>query len=143
MGTRFLAASEAGIAAGWQKEITRLTDGGVSTSRSTLCDRLKETQGWPARYDGRAAVNRGHKDEEGGMSDGENVRLYQEELEKGDKAWGDHGRMVTYAGTGVGLIDDVKPAATIVEEVRSQAREVLERVAGAYSRDKARVGARL
>lgn len=143
MGTRFLAASEAGIAAGWQKEITRLADGGVSTSRSTLCDRLKETKGWPARYDGRAALNRGHEDEQGGMTDEENVRLYREELEKGDAAWGDHGRMVTYAGTGVGLIDDVKPAATIVEEVRSQAREVLECVAGAYSRDKARVGARL
>ncbi|KAM0709963.1 hypothetical protein Q7P35_002325 [Cladosporium inversicolor] len=143
MGTRFLAASEAGIAAGWQREITRLADGGVSTSRSTLCDRLKETKGWPARYDGRAALNRGHVDEESGMSDGENVRLYREALEKGDAAWGDHGRMVTYAGTGVGLIHDVKPAAAIVEGVRLQAREVLQRVADAYVRDMVRVGARL
>ncbi|GAB7332659.1 hypothetical protein MBLNU13_g04416t1 [Cladosporium sp. NU13] len=143
MGTRFLAASEAGIAAGWQREITRLADGGVSTTRSTLCDRLKETKGWPARYDGRAAVNRGHDDEESGMADAENVRLYREELEKGDSAWGDHGRMVTYAGTGVGLVRNVKPAAAIVEEVRSQARDVLERVAGAYVRGRAGAGARL
>ena len=143
MGTRFLAASEAGIAAGWQREITRLADGGVSTTRSTLCDRLKETKGWPARYDGRAAVNRGHEDEESGMADGENVRLYREELEKGDSAWGASGRMVTYAGTGVGMIHDVRPAAAIVGEVRSQAREVLERVAGAYVRGRPGVGARL
>lgn len=143
MGTRFLAASEAGIVAGWQREITRLADGGVSTTRSTLCDRLKETKGWPARYDGRAAVNRGHVDEEGGMSDGENVRLYREELEKGDEAWGAGGRMVTYAGTGVGLIQDVKPAAAIVEEVRAQAREVLERVAGAFVPGRAGPVARL
>ena len=143
MGTRFLAASEAGIAPGWQREITRLADGGVSTTRSTLCDRLKETKGWPERYDGRAAVNRGHEDEEGGMSDGENVRLYREELKKGDSAWGDHGRMVAYAGTGVGLVRDVKPAAAIVEEVRVQAKEVLERVAGAYGSGRAGVGARL
>lgn len=143
MGTRFLAASEAGIAAGWQREITRLADGGVSTTRSTLCDRLKETKGWPARYDGRAAVNRGHEDEESGMRDGENVRLYREELERGDAAWGASGRMVTYAGTGVGLVRDVKPAATIVKEVRSQAREVLKRVAGAYAPGRAGAGARL
>jgi nitronate monooxygenase len=67
------------------------------------------------------------------MSDGENVRLYRKELEKGDSAWGASGRMVTYAGTGVGLVRDVKPAAAIVEEVRAQAREVLGRVAGAYA----------
>jgi nitronate monooxygenase len=137
MGTRFLAASEAGIAAGWQKEITRLSDGGVSTTRSTLCDRLKETKGWPAWYDGRAAVNKGHEDEEGGMADDANVALYKDELKTGDLAWGSHGRMVTYAGTGVGLIHDVKPAAAIVEEVRSQARTSLKRVADAYGRDRA------
>jgi hypothetical protein len=45
--------------------------------------------------------------------------------------------MVTYAGTGVGLIHDVKPAAAIVEEVRSQARTSLKRVADAYGRDRA------
>jgi nitronate monooxygenase len=132
MGTRFLAAQEAGIARGWQNEITRLTDGGVSTTRSTLCDRLKETKGWPACYDGRAAINQGHEDEKVGMSDSENVALYKGESADGDSAWGPHGRMVTYAGTGVGLIRDVKPAADIVEEVRSQARDSLKRVADTY-----------
>jgi nitronate monooxygenase len=137
MGTRFLAASEAGIAAGWQNEITRLGDGGVSTTRSTLCDRLKETKGWPAWYDGRAAINKGHEDEKGGMTDDANVALYKDELKRGDSAWGSHGRMVTYAGTGVGLIHDVKPAAAIVKDVRSQARACLERVAETYGRGKA------
>jgi nitronate monooxygenase len=136
MGTRFLAAKEAGIPRGWQNEITRLTDGGVSTTRSTLCDRLKETKGWPACYDGRAAVNKGHEDEKVGMTDGENVALYKGESANGDSAWGPHGRMVTYAGTGVGLIHDVKPAAAIVEEVRSQARDCLKRVADIYAHNK-------
>jgi nitronate monooxygenase len=136
MGTRFLAAQEAGIARGWQNEITRLTDGGVSTNRSTLCDRLKETKGWPSCYDGRAAVNKGHEDEKIGMTDSENVALYKRESANGDSAWGSHGRMVTYAGTGVGLIHDVKPAAAIVEEVRSQARETLRRVADTYGYNK-------
>jgi hypothetical protein len=34
------------------------------------------------------------------------------------------------------LIHDVKPAATIVEEVRSQARECLKRVADIYVNNK-------
>lgn len=126
MGTRFLAAEEAGIPRGWQSEITRLRDGGQTTTRSTLCDRLKETKGWPACYDGRAAINKGHHDEAAGMSDHENVELYKKELAQGDPPWGDHGRMVTYAGTGVGLIRVVKPAAAIVEEVQKQARACLK-----------------
>lgn len=138
MGTRFLAAKEAGIPSGWQKEITRLADGGVSTTRSTLCDRLKETKGWPAYYDGRAAVNKGHEDEKSGMTDDDNVDLYQDELKNGDSAWGSHGRMVTYAGTGVGLIRDVKPAAQIVQEVQSQAQARLKRVADTYISDRVR-----
>lgn len=127
MGTRFLAATEAGISQGWQNEVVRLSDGGQTTTRSTLCDRLKETKGWPACYDGRAAINKGHEDEEHGMKDEENVALYKKEASQGDSAWGPHGRMVTYAGTGVGLIRDTKPAADIVEEVQQQARACLSR----------------
>ena len=133
MGTRFLAATEAGIPQGWKNEITRLADGGASTTRSTLCDRLKETKGWPAWYDGRAAVNRGHEDEEAGMCDEDNVARYKEEAAKGDESWGPHGRMVTYAGTGVGMIRDVKAAADIVEEVRAQSRIVLQRTSAEYA----------
>jgi nitronate monooxygenase len=127
MGTRFLAAQEAGVAKGWQNEIVRASDGGRSTNRSTLCDRLKETEGWPACYDGRAIENKGHEDERRGMPDHENVALYKSELTKGDSAWGLHGRMVTYAGTGVGLVRQVKPAADIVSEVRSGAVKAIQR----------------
>ena len=128
MGTRFLAAKEAGIAKGWQQEVLRVDDGGRTTNRSTLCDRLKETKGWPESYDGRAVTNQGHVDEEKGMSDQENVAKYKEELERGDAAWGEHGRMVAYAGTGVGLIREVKSATEIVDEVRGAAKEAVRRV---------------
>ena len=88
MGTRFLAATEAGIPEGWQQDILRTNDGGVTTTRSTLCDRLKETRGWPEHYDGRAIVNKGHEDEANGMPDHEQVEVYKTELEAGDEAWG-------------------------------------------------------
>ncbi|TGO12880.1 hypothetical protein BTUL_0081g00410 [Botrytis tulipae] len=118
MGTRFLAAEEAGIPQGWQTELVKAVDGGVSTGRSTLCDRLKTTVGWPTQYDGRALLNKGHEDEKAGMSDEENIRLYKKELQDGDKAWGSHGRMVAYSGTGVGLIKSVMPAEKIIQETR-------------------------
>ncbi|KAI6907493.1 inosine monophosphate dehydrogenase [Hortaea werneckii] len=127
MGTRFLAAQEAGIAKGWQNEIIRTADGGQSTNRSTLCDRLKETKGWPPSYDGRAIENKGHEDEKAGMPDHENIALYKSELAAGDSAWGSHGRMVAYSGTGVGLVHGVKPAADIVSEVHEDASKALRR----------------
>ncbi|RMY94939.1 hypothetical protein D0862_08857 [Hortaea werneckii] len=127
MGTRFLAAQEAGIAKGWQNEIIRASDGGQSTNRSTLCDRLKETKGWPPGYDGRAIENKGHEDEKAGMPDHENIARYKSELAAGDSAWGLHGRMVTYSGTGVGLVRGVKPAAEIVSEVREDASKAIRR----------------
>lgn len=118
MGTRFLAAEEAGVAQGWKRELVKTKDGGVATCRSTLSDRLKENYDWPEQYDGRAVRNKGHEDGEGGMSDEENARLYKDELKRGDEAWGAHGRMVTYSGTGVGLVNEIQPAASIVEEAR-------------------------
>ncbi|KAH8817063.1 oxidoreductase-like protein [Xylogone sp. PMI_703] len=125
LGTRFLAAEEAGIPQGWKKEILRAADGGLSTGRSTLCDRLKGTVGWPAQYDGRAILNKGHEDMEAGMTDEQNSQLYREELKQGDEAWGPHGRMVAYAGTGVGLIKKVMSAKEIVDEVSAEALDIL------------------
>lgn len=136
MGTRFLAAEEAAIPKGWQKEILRAADGGVSTRRSTLCDRLKQTVGWPSRYDGRAIINKGYEDMDAGMSDEENVRLYKEELKRGDEAWGVHGRMVAYAGTGVGLVTRVMPSNEIVDEVSTGAKDILTKRVGELSNGK-------
>ncbi|GAM88187.1 hypothetical protein ANO11243_062180 [Dothideomycetidae sp. 11243] len=130
MGTRFLASEEAGISQGWKEWLVRAADGGQSTTRSTLPDRLKETRGWPEAYDGRSLVGKGHHDERSGTADEENVRLYKQESRDGDAAWGSHGRMVAYAGTGVGLIQDIKPAAMIVRETQKQAAEILKQAAG-------------
>ncbi|TEY44007.1 hypothetical protein BOTCAL_0356g00080 [Botryotinia calthae] len=126
MGTRFLASEEAAIPQGWQKELVKAVDGGVSTGRSTLCDRIKTIVGWPAQYDGRALLNKGHEDEKAGMTDEENVRLHKEELKDGDKAWGSHGRMVAYSGTGVGLIKEVMSAEKIIQKTRKEVSEIFE-----------------
>ncbi|KAH8432579.1 nitronate monooxygenase [Aspergillus melleus] len=131
MGTRFLASAEANIARGYQYEILRASDGGVSTVRSTVYDRVRGIKGWPSRYDGRGVINRSYTDAtECGMDDEENRRLYTRELEKGNSGWGPGGRLTTYAGSGVGLVKVTMPAAKILNQVRLEARDAVQRLAG-------------
>lgn len=127
MGTRFLASPEAVISRGYQDAILQASDGGVSTARTTVYDRVRGTVGWPESYDGRGIVNQSFWDDIKGMSEAENRSLYSEAIKKGDAGWGEQGRMTTYAGTGVGLIREVVPAGEIVEEVRTGAKAIISR----------------
>lgn len=134
MGTRFLASHEATIARGYQAEVLRASDGGISTVRSTVYDRVRDIYGWPRRYDGRGVINESYVDAvERGMADEENRRLYVEEMKKGDAGWGPEGRMTTYAGTGVGLVRDTLPAGEIIKRVLLEADETIKRLAGERS----------
>ncbi|SCU84057.1 LANO_0C00254g1_1 [Lachancea nothofagi CBS 11611] len=127
MGTRFLASQEAVVAKGYQTEIIRTQDGGVSTTRSRLFDRVKETNGWPADYDGRAFVNKTFLDAESGLLDKENTILHKQEIALGDTEGGLHARTIRYVGTGVGLIRDVLPAVEIVQSVLAETRKALDK----------------
>ncbi|KAL1968476.1 hypothetical protein VTN77DRAFT_1686 [Rasamsonia byssochlamydoides] len=128
MGTRFLACSEATIARGYQSEILRTSDGGVSTVRSTVYDRARGILDWPGRYNGRGVINQTYIDSvERGMSDDEIRDLYLKEMEKGDDGWGPQGRMTTYAGTGVGLVKEILTAEEIINKTLSETNEVLRR----------------
>ena len=125
MGTRFLATPEAVISNGYRNAVLRARDGGVNTGRTTVYDKLRGTVGWPSTYIGRGVLNQSFWDHESGMEEEENKRLYEEAVKMGDAAWGDQGRMTTYAGTGVGLIHNVVPAAEIVREVLKDSRHSL------------------
>lgn len=128
MGTRFLACSEATIARGYQSEILRASDGGISTVRSTVYDRARGILEWPDRYNGRGVINQTYVDSvERGVSDQEIRDLYVKEMEKGDDGWGPHGRMTTYAGTGVGLVKDILAAEEIINKTLSETDEVLRK----------------
>jgi nitronate monooxygenase len=125
MGTRFLASPEAAIAEGYRKDIIKAKDGGVSTARTSLYDKLRGTTGWPEIYSGRGVLNHSFWDHENGMDDEANRVLYERALQMGDAGWGDQGRMTTYAGSGVGLVEKVMPAGEIVNEVSKSCRERL------------------
>ncbi|KAF1971421.1 inosine monophosphate dehydrogenase [Bimuria novae-zelandiae CBS 107.79] len=130
LGTRFLAAPEARISHGYRAAILSAVDGGQCTVRTNVYDKLRGTTGWAATHNARGVINRSYSDAVAGMSEDENKRAYEREVEKGDDGWGVEGRMTTYAGSGVGLIKTVQPAGEIVREVREGARGVVE---GMYS----------
>lgn len=132
MGTRFLACPEAVLSDGYRDAILQASDGGVTTGRTTLYDRLRGTLGWPSNYNGRGVLNQSFWDYVKGMGEDENRVLYDYAMTLGDAGWGEQGRMTTYAGTGVGLIHAVIPAGDIVEEVRRVAKETLLRASGCF-----------
>ncbi|CRG86104.1 hypothetical protein PISL3812_03107 [Talaromyces islandicus] len=131
LGTRFLASPESLIAQGYQDEILRASDGGVTTVRTTIYDTVRDIHGWPEKYDGRGLINQTYMDHMRGLPEDENRELYLQAMEEDGQGYGPKGRLTTYAGTGVGLVNRVMAASDIVTSVRNLACELL------YGRNKA------
>jgi nitronate monooxygenase len=126
LGTRFLATPEARINPGYQRAILAGRDGGQTTVRTQLYNHLRGTMNWPELYDARGLINASWRDHVAGMSFEQNKELHDKAVPKGESAWGDEeGRTATYAGTVVGLVKEVKPAAKIVKEVRETSKAIL------------------
>ncbi|RMZ84020.1 hypothetical protein DV737_g1360, partial [Chaetothyriales sp. CBS 132003] len=84
LGTRFLAATEARIYRGYQQEVVRATDGGVSTTRTLLYNKLRGTVGWPKQYAPRTIINRSYIDHQNGVSFEELKVLHDASSTEGD-----------------------------------------------------------
>ena len=134
MGTRFLASKEASIPKGHQNDVLRTSDGGVSTVRTKVYDQLRGTADWPAHFNGRGIINQSFLDAQDGKTVEENKMLYQEALSKGDHGWGEVGRLTAYAGAGVGLVKQIKPARDILEEVRNDTVILLSKLSKSLSK---------
>jgi len=121
LGTRFVASSEAETSDSVKKYILNAKDGGRNTVRTRLYDTLRGTNGWPSHYNGRAIINTSfHDHTQHNVSEEENRKRYQKAVEENDAE-----RLTVYAGTGVGLIHDIRPAAEIFRGVQQEAREIL------------------
>ena len=129
MGTRFLAAKEADVNQGYRDDILQTEDGGQSTTRTTLFDRMVGRFDWPEDYDGRAIVNMSLV--ESGLGEIGEQRIKERFDENGERekveGLGLQGRTTRYVGTGVGLVRSVNGAADIVRNMRSAAKECLRR----------------
>ncbi|KAF2480818.1 hypothetical protein BDY17DRAFT_302449 [Neohortaea acidophila] len=131
MGTRFLSARETNVHPVYQEALVAASDGGQSTRRSKLFDNLRGPNIWPGAYDGRSILMQSWADHESGVGIEEIRKRHKEALKDDDKGFNADrsGRAVMWAGTGVGLVKKVQPAAEIVEEVRSTAAARLKEVA--------------
>ncbi|GFF73096.1 nitronate monooxygenase [Aspergillus lentulus] len=118
MGTRFLVSHEARINPGYQREIVRASDGAVTTARTLLYNKLRGTKRWPEEYSPRTIINKSFIEYQAGRPFEELKKLHDEALKAGDSGWGPEGRLATYAGASIGLIHEIKDAATIIRDVR-------------------------
>lgn len=118
MGTRFLASKEVKINPGYQRHVLAVSDGGQTTVRTQLYNHLRGLTTWPTAFDARGLINQSWRDHKAGMPFEKNAELHREAMTKGEEAWGENGRTATYAGTGIGLVKEVKSAGNIVREVR-------------------------
>lgn len=132
-GTRFVMTPES-VYTQEQKEVM-VKAKSSQTKRTMAMDDARGTLGWPKGVDGRGLVNKTVEDYEKDMREehkagkvdpeGNKRRMkrYDEAAKKGDAD-----RLVTWAGTGVGAMDSIKPAGQLVEEITNQTIEALNRV---------------
>ncbi|KAH7041446.1 2-nitropropane dioxygenase [Microdochium trichocladiopsis] len=121
MGTRFLVAEEASSKLSARDAIIQSTDGGASTVKSLLHDHIEDRYIFPGPFDGRALVGPSILDERDGVTLAENQGRLKAAVSAGDTS-----RDVVWAGTGVGLINEVLPAAEILDRTRAEALESLQ-----------------
>lgn len=125
MGTRFLAAPETIMHPAYRAAVLSADDGGQSTVRSKVFDELRGPNIWPVLYDGRGLATESYADHVNGVEI-EKIRELHAEAAKGEDA-GFGKRATVWAGTGVGLVKEVKPAGEIVFEIRNAARDAIDK----------------
>ncbi|KAI0403697.1 2-nitropropane dioxygenase [Xylaria palmicola] len=123
MGTRFITCPESGAAPYVRRAVLRSTDGGATTTVSQMHDTIPGYPIYPSPYSGRAVVHKGIEDLENGASLEDVTAAFQKAKEEGDES-----RFVTFAGTGVGLIDNPVPAGEIVAQVTAEALQIIQKL---------------
>jgi len=124
IGTRFWATPEALGHDNAKELLTRA--GGDQTLRTRIFDIIREID-WPPGYSGRALTNdftakwHGRETELAARIGAEKERFWSAARA------GDVSTAVVFAGEGVDLIHDIRPAADIVQEIASGAEALLRR----------------
>lgn len=128
VGSRLWASNES-LATDAAKTFA-LAHNGDSTTRSRIFDVLRgKADRWPKEYGFRSIRNDLHREIEGSLMEFvTNPEPYIKRFEEG-LAVGDQTRCHTTVGEAVGLIHDIKPAATILEQMTAEAAEVFSRTA--------------
>ncbi|KZT34897.1 2-nitropropane dioxygenase [Sistotremastrum suecicum HHB10207 ss-3] len=119
-GTRFLLTDES-FYNHVQKQAL-LEASSTSTVRTKIFDEVRGTTSWPDGVDGRALRNM-TIEEAGVYSLEERKERFQNAIRQNDKD-----RILVWAGTGVGLMKSVKPAADVVRDLQEEALSRIQAV---------------
>jgi nitronate monooxygenase len=103
LGTRFLLTPESLYTPAQKQALLAASDS--ATVRTLAFDRARGTLEWPSGVDGRALINDTVTDDDHGVSIDEVRKKFIDGVAKGDIH-----RMLVWAGTGVGLMTEVKDA---------------------------------
>jgi nitronate monooxygenase len=127
VGTRFWATPEA-LGSDNAKRLL-VSARGDDTLRTRVFDIIRELD-WPEGYSGRAIVNDFSRKWHGNEG-----ALEQDLKGEAEAYWtaaraGDISKAVVFAGEGLDLIHDIKPAAEIVREIATEAERLLKTQAG-------------
>lgn len=131
VGTRFWATPEA-LGSDAAKQLLT-TARGDDTLRTRVFDIVRELD-WPEGYSGRAIANAFSRQWHGNEQElAKNLKPETEAYWKAANA-GDTSRAVVFAGEGLDLIHDIKPAGEIVALIAEEAERLLRTQAGATTR---------
>jgi len=120
LGTRFLLTPESTYTPGQKNALLSATSN--STVRSVKFDEARNTKGWPQGTDGRGLRNALARvfEEEGDQGQGNmNMDVLREKVKEATRK-DDWEYMVTWAGQGVGDMNEIKGAQAIVQDLRDE-----------------------
>lgn len=95
--------------------------------RSMAFDEARGTLDWPAGVDGRGIVNQTVRDYQAGQL---GLEERQERYTRADKE-DDRERLIVWAGTGIGAVNEISPAEEVVKQMEKEAIQALGH-AGTY-----------
>jgi nitronate monooxygenase len=133
-GTRFLLTPQAQYTP-LQKQL--LVDAhSDQTIRTYAFDDARGTIGWPTGVDGRGIYNDTVREYEDEFTNSSEVAQNQEAIKRRRDRYdqavkdGDPSRIVTWSGTGVGNMNEIKDAGAVVREITFEAVAALEKAGG-------------
>lgn len=112
LGTRFMVSHESLLPQLAKELACKANDGGKNTVQTRVYDEMRGTTDWPMNYTGRAIRNLTIQESMSGRDQEEMKRDYQNAMGEGD-----YSRLVCWAGTGIGLINEILPVSKIVEQL--------------------------
>ncbi|KAJ7126606.1 hypothetical protein C8R43DRAFT_1240501 [Mycena crocata] len=126
LGTRFLLAYESLYSDAQRKALVSATSD--MSVRSMAWDHARESLGWPAGIDGRGLRNSTVNDFENNVD----IEILKSKFKEGIKNQ-DTDRIIVWSGTGIGQMNQIQTAKSIVEEVHEECIAHLAAAAKLYS----------